>query len=420
MEERKLKRLERNGKTKECIAKDQIKQWIEEMHIYQQRHLKAYRTWFRCSQGKRWWPTMEICKIQHYIMYDCPSCWNLFPNKPRNIICGSITVQSHNSKNWRRLLTKYLTYGYLKGPHISKGQHKKIVRHCRKYFNEERKFKRILSNGDVKICIAGREINEYLKELHVTESDEHLREERMWHLIMFGPHWWPTCGAYIISLCRRKCTVCSNQAEFSKDQQIPSHVDQKDPPRTTTDWKQPYMEYLTCEEIFDKTLSPEVKRAVTQSDKYFVFTNGNLQRIRKGGKSNQVCISETHVPRNLAKVHGESEPNLAAIDTWKAVATGAYRWPTWGKDVCNHLRYCMTCRDTEAQGKHLEGSQDSFLPISEPDWRQPITQRLNSYEELNHVGTHEDLGLLNLDAETYFITEDGLKYRLQKSKSRCA
>ena len=105
MEGGKLKGLEKNGKTKECIAKDQIKQWIGKMHMYQQRHLNADQTWFRCSQGNRWWPMMGICEIQLYIMYDCPSCQNLFPNKPHNIICGSITVQSHDNKDWRRSLT---------------------------------------------------------------------------------------------------------------------------------------------------------------------------------------------------------------------------------------------------------------------------------------------------------------------------
>ena len=229
----------------------------------------------------------------------------------------------------------------------------------------------------MKICIAGREINKYMQELHVTESGEHLSEEIMWHLVIFGPYWWPTCGADINSLCRRKCTVCSNQAEFSKDQQTPSPLDRKDLPRgIAADWRRPYMEYLTCKAIFDQTLPPEVKRAVTQIHKYFVFTNGTLQRIRKGGKNNQVCIPETQVPRYLAKVHGESEPHLAAIETWKAVATGAYWWPTWGNDVCNHLRYCTTCNKTKTLEKRHKESQNSSSPkpTLEPDWRQPITQ----------------------------------------------
>ena len=174
------------------------------------------------------------------------------------------------------------------------------------------------------------------------------------------------------------------------------------------------MEYLTCGEIFNQTLSPEVRRTVTQSHKYFVFTNGTLQRIRKGGKSNQVCIPETQVPSYLAKVHGESKPHLAAEETWKAVASGAYWWPTWGKDVCDHLRDCKICRITKTRGKYPKESQSSNPPRQalEPDWRQPITQQLRSLEELNHVGTHEDLGLLSLNTETYFIAEDELKYQL--------
>ena len=127
MKEGKLKRLEKNGKTRECIAGDQIKQWVMEMHIYQQTHLNADQTWFRISKGNRWWPTMGICEIQNFIKYDCPTCKEQFRNKPRNIMCGSIAAQSLDHKDWRRLLIEYLTYGYLKGPRISKRQHKKMA-----------------------------------------------------------------------------------------------------------------------------------------------------------------------------------------------------------------------------------------------------------------------------------------------------
>ena len=157
------------------------------MHTYQQRHLNADQTWFRCSQGNRLWPTMGICKIQHYIMYDCPSCRKLFPNKPRNIICGIIATPSHKNKDWRNSLLEYLTYGYLKGPHISKGQHKRITQQNREYFIEERKMKIIFSNEDIKICIPGFEVNKYLQDFHITKTGKNLSLELTWHLLMFGP-----------------------------------------------------------------------------------------------------------------------------------------------------------------------------------------------------------------------------------------
>ena len=50
--------------------------------------------------------------------------------------------------------------------------------------------------------------------------------------------------------------------------------------------------------------------------------------------------------------------------------------------------------------------------IQAPDWRPPITQQLKNIEKLDHINTHEELGLLSIDTETYFIAEDGLKYRL--------
>ena len=74
LEKGKLQKLERNGMTKICIAGYQIKHWIGKMHVYQQRHLNDHQTWLLCSQGNQWWPTMGLCDIQIYIMYDCPSC----------------------------------------------------------------------------------------------------------------------------------------------------------------------------------------------------------------------------------------------------------------------------------------------------------------------------------------------------------
>ena len=419
LEKRKLQKLGKDGTTKICIAGYQIKHWIRKMHIYQQRHLTYQQTLLRCLQGNRWWPTMGLCDIQLFLSYDCPSCCRRFDHIPENIICGSIIAQSHDNKDWRRLLIEYLIYGYLKGSHISKKQYKKMARQSQEYFIEEGKLKRILSNGDIKICIAGCEVNEYLRELHIIESGEHLSMETMWHLVMLGPYCWPTCGADIKNLCNWECPVCSNQAEPSKDKQTQSPLGQKDIQKTITrDWRQPYMEYLTCRKIFTKELTPEDKSAIEQSHKYFALINGTLQMIRKGGKSNQLCILATQVPMYLDRIHGENKPHSAAIETWKAVATGAYWWPTWVKDVCNHLRHCKICKGTEARENHLEESQNSFQQetAQDLDWRVPIIQQLNSVTKLNHMDTQKELGSVSIDMGTYVITGSELKYRLPDGK----
>jgi hypothetical protein len=230
---------------------------------------------------------------------------------------------------------------------------------------------------------------------------------------MLGPYWWPTCGADIKNLCSQKCLICSNQPEFLKAKQ--GHLQGELWKTPTTDWRRPYMEYLTCGKIFTQNLMSEDKRAVEHNHKYFVFTNGTLQRIRKGGKSNQRCIPETQVPMYLVKIHGETKPHLAAMETWRAIATGEYWWPTWGNDVCNHLRDCKICQGMATQPAE---NQDSVAQESthEPDWRLLVIRQLNSIEKLNHINTQEELGLTSFDTETYFVTEDGLKYRLPNGK----
>ena len=177
------------------------------------------------------------------------------------------------------------------------------------------------------------------------------------------------------------------------------------------DWKRPYMEYLTCRKIFTQNLTPEDKRAVEHNHKYFVFIEGTLQRISKGGKSNRLCIPETQVPMYLVEIHGETEPHLAAMETWKAVATGGYWWPTWGDDVCNHLRCCKTCKGSEPWGIHPVKRRNSNQQESthEPNWRLLVIQQLNSIEKLDHIDNQEELGLTSFDMEIYFATEDGLK-----------
>jgi hypothetical protein len=89
--------------TKICIVGYQIKHWLGKMHVYQQRHLDDQQTWLRCLQGDRWWPAMGLCDIQIYIMYDFPKCRLRFRGKPPYIICGSVTGQPYDNKDWRRL-----------------------------------------------------------------------------------------------------------------------------------------------------------------------------------------------------------------------------------------------------------------------------------------------------------------------------
>ena len=151
--------------------------------------------------------------------------------------------------------------------------------------------------------------------------------------------------------------------------------------------ERPYMEYLTCKKIFTHTLPPEVKREVERSHIYFVFINGTLQWIRKGGNNNQVCIPEAQVPGYLAKIHGESQPHLAAIETWKAVAIKAYWWPTWGHDVCNNLRYCRTCKRNGNPGEPSRGLS-KFLSMRNNTWTRLETPNFTTTKEHQKAGPY--------------------------------
>ena len=345
LENGKLRKIEECGRTKICIANYQIKHWIAKMHVFQQRHLGEEQTWLRCLYGNRWWPTMGFFDVQLYILYDCPFCRGQYHQKPKNIICGSISAQNFDHNDWRNPLIEYLTHRYSQESFITEEQHKRMARQSQNYFIEEGNLKNILSKENIKICIGETEVNEYLQELHITETGEHLSLEVTWNLVMLGPYWWPTSRTDIKTLCIWKCSVCMNRIKDSKDKQ------NQLPPRPSdsmkkkmSDWRRPHLEYLTCQKIFNQDLTPEGKRAVEQSHKYFVFTNGTLRRIRKGGKENQVRIPEAQVPMYLARIHEQGRIHLTPIETWRAIAARLYWWPTWGNDIGNYLRNCNFCR----------------------------------------------------------------------------
>lgn len=82
------------------------------------------------------------------------------------------------------------------------------------------------------------------------------------------------------------------------------------------------------------------------------------------------------------------------------------------------MRYCNSCNDLiywEAEPK----STHDFFPQGTSqalDWRHSITLYLENVDQLNHVDTHEQLGLFSNETETYFITEEELKYRLSNGE----
>lgn len=93
-----------------------------------------------------------------------------------------------------------------------------------------------------------------------------------------GPHAERTLKAYAIG----SIWVCSNQIWLAKGKEIRIFLSKKDLPNSvTSDWRCPYMEYLTCKKILDQTLPPKVKKAVKQSHKYFVFTNDTFNEHAK-------------------------------------------------------------------------------------------------------------------------------------------
>lgn len=126
LEEGELKKLERNGTTKICIAGVQISQWVYKMHIYQQRHLSIDQTWYRVFKGDKWWPTMRRDEIQNYLLHSCPRCRKTHQKQPHNIICAMVITQPGTSNDSRNVVIEYLMHEPAPGSHLSKRKQKKI------------------------------------------------------------------------------------------------------------------------------------------------------------------------------------------------------------------------------------------------------------------------------------------------------
>jgi hypothetical protein len=162
---KKLKRLKKNGKTKECIAGHQIKQWIEEMHTYQQKHLIVDQTWFRISKGNRWWPTMGIYDVQNFIKYDCPTCRERFHN-----LASLFMVHVQPFEDWRAPFIEYFTHGKLLSILAILEEQIKTRQLSELFFLDDGKLMRVSISGNIHECIAGDIIEEIISEAHEQEG----------------------------------------------------------------------------------------------------------------------------------------------------------------------------------------------------------------------------------------------------------
>lgn len=87
----------------------------------------------------------------------------------------------------------------------------------------------------------------------MTSIGKHLSMEVNWQLVMCGPYRWLTSCGNVKYLYNLECSIWNNQNRNLKDKQKqpPPYMDDLTE-GVTKDWRQPYIEYLTCKNLFNQ------------------------------------------------------------------------------------------------------------------------------------------------------------------------
>jgi hypothetical protein len=132
-------------------------------------------------------------------------------------------------------------------------------------------------------------------------------------------------------------------------------------PATTTDWREPFIRYLTSVEVpQDKT---EMERLIRHS-KHYVLVEGNLMRKNAQEELLQKYVSHEHGLKILEEIHAGTCDNHAASRTRidKAFRAGFY-WPLAVADAEKLVGHCEGCQFFTKQ-THILAHELHTIPTS--------------------------------------------------------
>lgn len=81
---------------------------------------------------------------------------------------------------------------------------------------EEGELKKIMPNGEVKICINGEEVKTLVRRLHDHQGRKHLSTDLTWQLVLIGPYWWLTIHTEVYFACDINYQSCKPQRHNEK------------------------------------------------------------------------------------------------------------------------------------------------------------------------------------------------------------
>jgi hypothetical protein len=113
-------------------------------------------------------------------------------------------------------------------------------------------------------------------------------------------------------------------------------------PTTATDWREPFIRYLTSVEVpQDKT---EMEHLIWHS-KHYVLVEGNLMRKNMNEEILQKCVSQEHGLKILEEIHAGTCGNHAASRTLvgKTFRAGFY-WPSAVANAEKLVHHCEGCQ----------------------------------------------------------------------------
>ena len=209
-----------------CISGDIIEEIISEAHEREGVHHPLQQTWHLVLTTPYWWPTRRR-DVWEYCQ-ECPICLDRNEGRikeeepeeeqgPTQELGRKIkfkgerkyfqTQEPKQHKDWKALYVQYLTNGTRTEIGTSNKELRKMAYWSRTFFMEEGRLRKVMPNGEVKICINEEEVRTLVKRLHDYQG-RHLSTDLTWQLVLIGPYWWPTIYNDVYFVCDIICHTC--------------------------------------------------------------------------------------------------------------------------------------------------------------------------------------------------------------------
>jgi hypothetical protein len=164
-----------------------------------------------------------------------------------------------------------------------------------------------------------------------------------------------------------------------------------------SDWKKPYVEYLSFGKVTSNELTGEEKERIANKSQFFAIINGKLMRQFVANEIPKECISENRIQEFLKELHEKYQTCEKMI---KQTTQRPYWWPIMTRDIQSFIKQRNGTKPTTQKNESTK-----------LDWRAPIVEYLIQ-------GTTGDRHPFEQENETYFMEEGELRNEIDHGETK--